>query len=132
MLSLFTRWRKRIALCRAISECSFKRLQGSVEGGLDQLVDVALAGGQDLHFRPASSPTPLQAAAFKNRTETMKHLIAKGATKADFDVKKCRWTSIRCETIRVLLELGVDVPPDVAEGVRNGNWISDQLDHARS
>src|SRR5881394_1853698 len=140
MLSLFTKWRKRTALCRAISECSFQRVQALVENGLDvnfvmhgssplsqavwrlyrsidcrqpadrkivdiliahgasarmpgndslliaaalmgdhQLVDVALAGGQDLHFRPASSPTPLQAAAFKNRTETMKHLIAKGA-----------------------------------------------------
>jgi ankyrin repeat protein len=195
MIALLKKWKKRMALCRAIRECSFQRVEALLNNGLDvnfvmggssplsqaawklygsidcrssadterkvldvliafgasanmpgndslliaaalmgdhQLIDVALNGGQDLHFRPPSTPTPLQAAAFKNRTETMKYLISKGATKEDFNVQKCRWTSIHSETIRILLELGVDVPFDVAESVRNGKWISDLCDRVKS
>ena len=95
-------------------------LVGAARIGDHGLIDLALDAGHDIHFRPRHTPTPLQVAAFRNKPDTMRYLIAKGASKEDFDVEKCSWTSINPETISVLLELGVKVPDDVVECVREG------------
>jgi ankyrin repeat protein len=97
-------------------------LVAAARNGDHELIDLAIAAGKDVHFRPAASPSPLQAAAFRNKSETMKYLIARGATKEDFDVR-CRWTFIHTATINVLLELGVNVPDYMIEIVKAGKWL---------
>jgi len=76
-------------------------------------IDLALAAGHDIHARPKNSNTALQGAAHRGKPETMRYLIERGATKEDFDVRRCNWYPIKSEVIRILLELGVDVPQDV-------------------
>jgi hypothetical protein len=83
--------------------------------GDHETIDLALDAGHDIHCRPKHSSTALQGAAHKNKPDTMRYLIQRGATKEDFDVGRCRWYAIRNEVIRILLELGVNVPPDVRD-----------------
>ena len=98
-------------------------LVGAARSGDHDLIDLGLAAGCDIHLAPRHTPTPLQVAAFCNRPETMKYLIARGATKDDFDVQKCVWRPIRSATIRVLLDLGVKVPGEIVEAVKGGDWL---------
>ena len=97
-------------------------LHGAAIAGDHELIDLALAAGHDIHQRLKRGHTPFQSAAFRNRTETIKYLIEKGAGKADFDLKGVRWYAIQAPTIQVLLEIGVDVPIDIAGYVREGKW----------
>jgi hypothetical protein len=97
-------------------------LVAAAQSGSHDLLALGIAAGHDLHFRHARSTTPMEAAAFRNLTGTMKFLIAQGATKEDFDDRCCRWTSIRAETIQVLLDLGVSVPDDIVAHVQAGKW----------
>jgi ankyrin repeat protein len=90
--------------------------------GESDFIDLALAAGHDIHSKFENSTTPLQSAAFRNKAETMKYLIERGATKEDFDLTRCSWARISAPTILVLLDLGVDVPEEVVGYVKTGNW----------
>jgi ankyrin repeat protein len=92
-------------------------LTAAARVGDHQLIDLALAAGQDIHRVFRGTPTPLQVAAFKNRPDTIRYLAARGATKEDFGFR-CRWTSINPSTITALLDLGVPVPDDIVERTR--------------
>ena len=90
--------------------------------GEHDLIDLALAAGHDIHFCRKQCTTPLQSAAFRNKAETMKYLIEKGSAKEDFDVTRCSWARLNAATITVLLDLGVDVPGEIAGYVKTGKW----------
>ena len=83
--------------------------------GDHELIDLSLAAGHNIHSRPKNSNSALQVAAHRNKPETMKYLIERGANKEDFELDYCRWYAVRNEVIRILLELGVDVPKDVRD-----------------
>lgn len=85
-------------------------LYGAAMHGDHDLIDRALAAGHDIHLRPRLTPTPLEAAAFANHTETIRYLWARGSTAADFDSERCRWSLLRPQTVDALLEIGVPVP----------------------
>jgi hypothetical protein len=57
----------------------------------------------------------------------MKYLIAKGATKRDFDVRVTVWRAIQPDTITVLMDLGVDVPDEVVQyhEVERYRWLKE-------
>jgi ankyrin repeat protein len=93
----------------------------AVRAGDHKLIDLALDAGFNIHYRP-NGLSAFQAAVFKNNLAVMKQLIARGATKDDFDARQCRWVGIHAPTIRLLLSLGVDVPGDLLEHVKNEAW----------
>ncbi len=97
-------------------------LSSAARLGEHEIIDLALAAGHDIHFRPRQGTTPLQSAAFRNKPETMKYLIARGAVREDFDVTRCSWVRLNAATINVLLDSGVEVPNEIAGYVKTGKW----------
>ena len=174
MLSLIRERRLQSALCQAVLDCDFDRIQETVSQGIClnftrwgssplckavwkankrivdfllahgadpgapgngpllaaaaragdiDLVNLVLAAGHDLHFRPPKLPTPLEIAALHNRSEMVTYLLARGATKEDFDGRRCSWVRIHSVTIRILAGIGIPVPVDVLQHVQNGTWL---------
>jgi hypothetical protein len=97
-------------------------LTNAVRGGNFQLVELALAAGHDIHFKPEKHSKPLASAIHHQSISMARFLISKGADKEDLSAGDCRWHAMNAESILFVHELGVDVPKNVLDAVNNGEW----------
>lgn len=92
-------------------------LFSAVLGGDHDLINVAIEAGGDLH-----APGLITAAIHRNRPKTVRYLIKLGCSIKEFEPLNCEWSRINREMILLLLDLGVDVPSDIAEPAVAGSW----------
>src|SRR5262249_2939185 len=97
-------------------------LTNAVLGNNLKLIDLALAAGHDIHFKPHRHSKALARAIHHNLVETARFLISRGANSQDLCAGDCRWHAMRGETILLVRQLGMDVPQDVLTAVQNGEW----------
>jgi hypothetical protein len=91
-------------------------LRNAVRGGHLDFIDSAMAAGHEIHFK-----TLLSLAIHEQRSlATARHLVSKGAVKED--VAGCQWFRMDVEMILFIHELGVEVPQNVLDAVRRGDW----------
>jgi hypothetical protein len=87
-----------------------------------ELVDLVLAAGHDIHFKPPNRSTPLARAIHHQWIPMARFLVSRGAGKKDFGRGDCRWHAMQGATILFVRELGMDVPQNVLTAIENGEW----------
>lgn len=97
-------------------------LTNAVSGSNLELVKLALAAGNDIHFSPPRYPTPLAQALQHQDIPLARFLISKGAGKEDLNRYARRWFAMRAETILFVRELGIEVPTDVLTAIATDQW----------
>ncbi|HXI72466.1 MAG TPA: ankyrin repeat domain-containing protein [Verrucomicrobiae bacterium] len=97
-------------------------LSSAVHGGNFDLVDLALAAGHDIHFKPDERSKPLASAIHHRAIPMARYLVSKGASIADLQIGDCRWHAMNSETIIFVHELGMEVPQNILTAINNGDW----------
>jgi len=94
----------------------------AVRGGNLELVELALAAGHDIHFKPRNQSKPLAAAIHRNSVPIARFRVSKGAGKEDLVPGDCRWHRMPSEAILFVRDLGIEVPPEVSDAIEKGEW----------
>jgi hypothetical protein len=97
-------------------------LSAAVHGRNFELIDLALAGGHNIHFKAPRHSKPLATAVHRSSVPMARFLISRGANEDDITLGDCRWHAMRSEMILLVRELGIAVPPEVLTAVENGEW----------
>src|SRR5439155_6689396 len=93
-------------------------LTNAVRGGNLELMELALAAGHDIHFKPKGHSKPLARAIHHNWVPLARFLVSRGANSEDLCLDDCRWHAMRGETILLVRELGIEVPQEVLTAVQ--------------
>lgn len=87
-----------------------------------ELVDLALAAGHDIHFKPPKHSVPLARAIHHQWIPMARFLVSRGAGKEDIGPGDCRWHAMQGATILFVRELGIEVPENILTSAEKGDW----------